>query len=508
MNARVFWLTAIAGVLLSIYVFLGSTIPLGISGEWEWPREKFSLEEGVNLLLIGLVVTLPVSLGWWGFVRWGANRIETSSQRGSLLLALMLVGSWLLLNVFQMLPGQTAFPKSWVLYYPNMSGYYHLARYEIDSTEHFLETYEERMAEGDVLHIGTHPPGLFLVNRAFWNFCHSSPALSDAINRLMSQSTQDQFEQLEQSQRAAGNIVTEADRAAIWLSMLLTGFVAVGTILPLFLLMCRFVSRETAWLTAAFWPLIPALSIFLPKSDTLFPCLAVWFLYLWVSAEETRSFGRAVLAGVVFWCGSLLSLAIVPIGLMAGLSSLAKCFNKSLLSSEIPEGGWRAMFSTVGFSLGAFLTLTIALRFAYDINLFGVWLWNYRNHAAFYDQFTRTYSQWLWVNPVETFFAVGAPLTVAALFGGISTLRSGRSAPHLLWACTLVWAILWISGKNSGEAARLWLVFYPVICLWAAVFLESIPGEDRRRQKVALSLLGLQLVVCVVTASSVRGFFI
>ena len=35
--------------------------------------------------------------------------------------------------------------------------------------------------------------------------------------------------------------------------------------------------------------------------------------------------------------------------------------------------------------------------------------WNFRNHAAFYDHYTRTYWKWLLVNPIELIFAVGAP---------------------------------------------------------------------------------------------------
>ncbi|MBD3672718.1 MAG: hypothetical protein HUJ26_04250 [Planctomycetaceae bacterium] len=512
MIARVFWPTVIASVLLSIYLFLFSSIPLGVPGEWEWPRVDWSPADGTNFLLIGLAVCLPASLGWWGFVRWGAHRLESTTGQTPLLLALMVLGGGLLVNVFQILPAQTAFPKSWVLYYPNMSGYYHLARYEIETTEEFLATYEDRMAEGDVLHIGTHPPGLFLVNRGLWNLCRTSPALTQTVNNLMFGTTQDQFDQLEQNQRSAGHAVSDTDRAAVWLSMLLTELISVGTVIPLFWLMCRYVSRETAWLTAAFWPLVPALSVFLPKSDTIFPCLGVLFLSLWVSSEESRSPGRAALAGLVFWCGSMLSLALVPIGLIAGVSSLWRVVRTRFHSTEemdVPRSEpWKPMMVTAGVSVSVFLALTLLMGFLFDLNLFSVWLWNYRNHAAFYDQFTRTYGTWLWVNLSETFFAVGAPLVIAAVGGVMTSIRSARPTYPLLCGSLIVWGAIWLSGKNSGEAARLWLVFFPIVFLWAARFLENIPGENRERQKFALRLLGFQLVICVVTVLRVKGFFI
>ena len=47
----------------------------------------------------------------------------------------------------------------------------------------YLAGYERRMAQGDFLHLGTHPPGLILFHRACINLCTAIPALRDLLLR-------------------------------------------------------------------------------------------------------------------------------------------------------------------------------------------------------------------------------------------------------------------------------------------------------------------------------------
>src|SRR6185503_16952051 len=67
-------------------------------------------------------------------------------------------------------------------------------------------------------------------------------------------------------------------------------------------------------------PAVPALALFLPKSDCLFPLLAMTFLWLWLQGLARRSLWMSALAGLVMWLGLSLSLAFLPIGLIAFLA--------------------------------------------------------------------------------------------------------------------------------------------------------------------------------------------
>ncbi len=118
--------------------------------------------------------------------------------------------------------------------------------------------------------------------------------------------------------------------------------------------------------------------------------------------------------------------------------------------------------------MGRFLYRALA-AFCSSVNLLRVWSWNYRNHAGFYQQNVRTYGCWLIANPIESsLFALGPPLALAAILGiGLADrcdLAGRRRAAGPAWCLTAVWVLLWLSGKNMGEAARLWLILMP----WAA----------------------------------------
>ena len=57
-------------------------------------------------------------------------------------------------------------------------GYFEQARYVMRDVPSYLAGYEKRMAQGDYLHLGTHPPGLILFHRACINLCSGSPGLA------------------------------------------------------------------------------------------------------------------------------------------------------------------------------------------------------------------------------------------------------------------------------------------------------------------------------------------
>lgn len=505
MTSRVFWTTALMGTLLTPILFFGTTLPLGVPAEWVWNRIRYPSPEAITELLTNVVLFVMIAIPWLLFVDWGAQRIRSVTRQKWLLLGLT-VASFFLTSFVQGIPGRSALPKSWVLYYPSMSGYFHLARYDLHDSSTFLRTYEDRMSEGDVLHTGTHPPGLFVLNRWLWTTCESFPTLSSLCLTLMSAQSQEEFDTLHETLVMSGIVLKPADRAALWVSQSLTELMAVATLIPLFWLLCRQVSPETAWWVSASWPLIPSLNLFLPKSDALFPFLGCLFLYFWISALEKNSWPRAMLAGGVFWCGSLLSLAIVPMGLVAGSYSLLSLARHSLHSEQPRLSELKSVLVTVSSSVLSFLGLTLLMGFLYEINLFAVWVWNYKNHASFYEQFPRTYAKWLIINPVETFFAVGAPLFVAALFGLNVARKKFISSCPLPWAGLLVWAAIWLSGKNSGEAGRLWLVFFPIVLLFAAQFLESQAQTGSEHQKTGGRLLILQMIVSVITVAAMSGF--
>src|SRR5262249_39365629 len=102
-----------------------------------------------------------------------------------------------------------------------------------------------------------------------------------------------------------------------WMATLLLQSGAAATLFPLFGLLRRNLSRRASWLASAFWPSVPALAVFIPKSDCLYPFLALGILWLWFAGLERRSRILCTLAGLCFWTGMLLSLAFLPVAVIA-----------------------------------------------------------------------------------------------------------------------------------------------------------------------------------------------
>jgi hypothetical protein len=511
-------LVLLSGAVLSVLFFWLTEIPLGVPGEWTWDRIRIDDGQTTDLLLGGsmavFVGLLYVGFAWIGSQRLAVcNRLETAGWMTGLVAAGFL---WLLAVQDSPSGEKPQLKPMLILYDLGSSGYFFEASHHIETVSDFLAGYEDRMAERDVLHEGTHPPGLFLFHYGLIQICRSSTGFSDLILQTQPQRVAEAFSEVERDVSPLNLRLRKSDRAALWLAALVTQLVGVLTVVPLFLLLCCDYSRRTSWMVAVLWPLMPALAIFLPKSDALYPFLSTFFLWVWLEGRCHKSIAMPLFSGLLFWLGMFLSLAFVPIAVLAALLTVWEYrFFGEANKAIIPYR--KHLISIVWASIG-FIIPAVALWFAYGINMFKVWLWNYRNHAAFYEQFSRTYWKWLLVNPLELMFAVGSPIVIVC---GVAMFRSMQSKANLrsrfgpYCLCPIVWGLLWLSGKNMGEAARLWLIIMPW-CVWLTVAhldanFESqteirFPTRTSPGQRDWLFLLVMQTIVCIATVSRVSGF--
>ena len=170
---------------------------------------------------------------------------------------------------------------------------------------------------------------------------------------------------------------------------------------------------------------------------------------------------------------------------------------------------WHGRFShrqltTWALASLAGLTLpTLASWIMLDFNLPEIWWSNLANHAAFYDQpqHPRSYLPWLGVNMLELALAIGIPLAGLAAAGlATSCHRAQPEKSGPAWTCLAVWGLLWLSGKNMGEAGRLWLFLMPWACWLAAPALEKLRSRDW------ILLLALQGALAIAVIHRVSGF--
>jgi hypothetical protein len=197
---------------------------------------------------------------------------------------------------------------------------------------------------------------------------------------------------------------------------------------------------------------------------------------------------------------------------------------------------FRELVQSMAVALFGFAAPCAVVMTVWRVNLPVVWMQNIHNHAAFYDRFPRTYWKWLLVNPIEFAIAAGIPLFVLALWAVFSEMQRrliARGLPDVVsagpgviighvgsWLLTI--GLLWLSGKNSGEVARLWIFLMPFLIWIAAPTFQShrhVPLDNQslhRRlaaEQLALSpmqmwciVFGLQCLSTLVLVTHVAGF--
>jgi hypothetical protein len=492
MRRIVFWLSLTAPALAVVCGAWWGTFPLGVAGEWDWKR----IEPSASTVLI-LGPPLVAAALFIAFVAIALPRIQRCRP---IELAGWLCGLWLCGFVWLWIVQESA-PEgyqlskaTWVLYFRGSSGYYSEAREKSRDLPAYLARYEVQMRKGDVLHIGTHPPGLVTVFRGLLWLCETFPMLADVASATEPESVRGSFRALLQTAQHRQDPLPASDRAALWLATLLLQAGAAATVFPLYGLLRRIASRRARWLAVAFWPSVPALAVFIPKSDCLYPFVALGILWLWFTGLQRQSRVLCTVAGVSFWLGMLLSLAFLPVAVIALVATVWQtafrpvspvedpagprhCGNGGARSSGL-EGFWlrlRTWIVPAGWALAGFSVPCLLAWLFMQINLPAVWWLNARNHAGFYEQFPRTYWKWLLVNPIEFAIAAGIPLAILAFWSILRhwRLSEARPAGHIgAWLATI--GLLWLTGKNMGETARLWIFLMPFL-IWIAAPLFDPP---------------------------------
>jgi len=476
--------------------------PLGVPGEWTWTRIVHAPDSRwdsfLGIVQAALTVGGVVLVAWLGgrfFSRRQQSNRRSQLARAATLLVLVATGFLGTQLLQQSLPPGYGIGRTpWVLYYPGSSGYYFEAR-QVTSLDDFRQRYLEMLDDPDAsrrtLHLGTHPPGLFLVHLAVREACRNSPDIQQTVLSWQPR----RVREAQATILEGGRPIPPLDNAALWLAALLTQLCVVVTVVPIYRLVRIDHPPEVAWRAASLWLLVPAVSVFLPKSDCLYPLVATTSLWLWWSAIRGGHWWKATLAGVLAWTGLCLSLAFLPVLVLA--VALAAWMNWYGRFSRRQLTTW-TLASLAGLTLP-----TLASWIMLDFNLPEIWWSNLANHAAFYDQpqHPRSYLPWLGVNTIELALAIGIPLAGLAAAGLATSCRQTqpeKSGPA--WTCLAVWGLLWLSGKNMGEAGRLWLFLMPWACWLAAPALEKLRGHDW------ILLLALQGALAIAVIHRVSGF--
>jgi hypothetical protein len=485
MKRKVWFIPLIQGVLVTLLAAaVGSKrVPLGIPGEWEWLRVH-ALPTVGGLLLSGLAVA-----AYCGFVALGHGAMAAprlARWREAAWLAGLLVAS---ITIQVLIPAGAAEEYdltkwAYVNYFGASTGYYQVARKQAMADPwRFLAQYPVWIQSQDSLHIGTHPPGLIVTQCLLLRAMERNPGIVDALVCSMPAPTADGFRQLESIDRRP---IPRADRAALYLSSLITLLACAGTVVPLYLLARSALPPRGAWVTAALWPLAPAANLFQPDADAAYPLVstAAVALAVWAArradanSRPVSGLTLALASGLVMALGNFFTLAFLPVGLIVALVILA-----------VPGLLFRRKAGLMLAAGAGFLLVTLLGWATTGANPITVWTWNLKNHTRFYVEYPRTYATWFMVNPIELVIALGLPTMVWCAVG----VCDPRSMPRVAWATISVLFLLNVMGRNMGEVARLWMLFLPPLLPAAGAGFERLGGTQ---SVLALSagLVGIQTI--------------
>jgi hypothetical protein len=413
-------------------------MPRGVPGEWEWPRLPETVAPAQPALaLLGL-------LAYAGLTAVGAALLGRRSGpvRESLGLAALAVAAVVVqLALHAGAPAGYGLTKWVTIDQPGSSGYFTIARTRIGDVRGFLASYPTWIQTQDALHIGTHPPGLFVASRGALDLFAARPDASRRVIEHLPSTVTIGFREV-----LGGR--TPAERAAIALIGGLTLLACAGTVVPLYLLARSTGEAATAWSVAALWPVVPAAILFQPTSDCGFALLSTSALACSAWASRPRwGVAAAVGSGAILVVGMQFSLVFLAIGLIVALMALTQ-----------PGRSWRDRLTSIVATGVGFLGPTLAWWAWSKANPFVIWWANQLHHQRFYVEFPRTYGSWLIANPIELAVAIGLPMVGWGLVG----LGSWRRA-RVSWLTLLVLIALTLSGRNLSEVARLWLPFQPAL---------------------------------------------
>lgn len=361
--------------------------------------------------------------------------------------------------------------------------------WESDAWHDWPATMRELNERGN-RHAALSPPGLPLWNHALNVALDRIPQLTDRLHRA-----------LLPYQCHNTNLLnyTPAEWASAWFGILMPLWAALAA-LPLYVVAARLIGPDAAREVAAWWALVPALVMFAPSWNTLYPVLSlIAFGLLLIGLERGPGAARGalalILAGVT--CGLLIfaNLSTVPLIGLLGFYTLLHTLNEQRRAWQraVAVGVWVG----VGLALpwlvyGAITggTPVAIVRAALDAHL----------------ELERAYLAWVWLHAWEWALFSGLPLVVLWLVAGMRGIRPAGGGARLALALILTLAVVDLSGLARGETGRVWLFFTPFVLIAARDGLRRLTGgPGRGRPWLAIALGQAALMLALATHWNVIG---
>jgi len=371
-------------------------------------------------------------------------------------------------------------------------------------TRELLADYPAASARLD-LHARTHPPGPILAVRGVDALTRALPLPPPGAGRGLVAAARDAL-QREIARARDRHRPAPAEPPGPWtlvvLAFLLPALSALAA-WPLARLAAAWgLGAGGARLAVLLWLAVPARSLFTPSLDQALPLLAVGALVLAAAGGRARP-PRAFAAGLLLFAAAFLSygcLALLPWAAAVALTAGGE-------ESGDPNGTPRRRLDLarpLALGLGFLLPWLALVPLGYaPWTAFRYGILTHRTMAVV----ARGYLTWLAWNPYDFALLLGPIVLVLGLAAlaavAAGAARAGRPLAYRVgiagfWALL---ALLWISGSVRGEVGRIWLLFMPFACLFAAdAVATGIDPPARRSWGAGLAALELALTLALAAS--------
>lgn len=428
-------LVIVALSLLLALILLVDAAPFLRGGfGWQWPYNPVALERVLPLII---ATGIYVVGAWWLMMR---------ARRDKLLILWSFVGVVALSIAALWLRADDALYELFVRTASGVTTGQHLAGVEIDWSDPNWVNWPVTVQPfvGRSGHIVLSGPALPLLYGVLNAALEQAPAISGPLQRALLYYQCRNYDLLAYS---------PAEWASAWLGMLMPVWAALAVI-PLYAVAQRLVGGEGARLAVGWWPLVPALILFAPTWNTVYPLFAL--IAFWTLLRGLQ--GRVIwliASGLVCGLLTFANFSLVPLLGLIGFYALLNAFRRK-------QRWYQPVIAGMWFALG----------------LGGVWLiyWlasgltplDLLHHAlANHLILERPYLPWLWLHSWEWALLTGIPaLVLWLLFAARRRLQA--QADVLAWALLLTMVVLVLSGTARGETGRVWLFFAPFVLIGAA----------------------------------------
>jgi hypothetical protein len=470
----------ILGFTLIFLALLAADIYPGLRGGagWQWPYELPESWMPVILLAATLAVYIAgvVALRRWAARVWS---VLIWAVMGAAVIGVSVVSvrgdPAFLLFTRTVSPVQTGASTIAVNYFA--------AEGTIATLRRWPEVMRESL-DSNLIHFTTSPPGQPLIHHAAARVFDRLP---ESVNQPLSMA-------LRPFQCSDVNVMayTRGELLSVgFVGMLMPLWAALAAVPVYFSARMLTGDRDSALRAVSWWPLIPAVLLFLPTWNTLYSLLCVTAFTLLLGGLRRRGVGFGGLcfaAGAVMSAATFLNFAVLPALLLLGLFTL---------------GFWYFVLKRSG---GFGWPLAAGVWFALGLSVFWLVLWLVSGHtpldilAVTFDQHgqlvERDYVPWLLLHPYDVLMFAGWPLTALFAWGCWRAIKRGeRTAGDVLALSMLVTLLVVnLSGVVQGENARI-LSFYAPFLLLGGVYLFS------RSSRWDLPLLAAQAVTVLVMAA-------